>query len=362
MCKKKSRFGYEEKLSMLKLLGLSCGRKLKTTPPFAGNTEVLVKEALMEAEKHGVDVEFIRMVDLDLKPCIHCERCLWMEKGPEYCPVKDDSAFLYDKIMECDGLILGAPVYTKTAPGLLKMFDDRALGPKSDVAFLIEAKKLKEKGVEAGARAEHVGFRGYIDERAFKKRVGGLISQGGSIMHHWLAFDLASLHICCFSQEIRIVDQMRLIGVGRWGHVVLNEKWLERARRLGRNVAEAMKKPIEEVKWMGDEPGVCPVCHLDFVVILGEGNKVMCPLCGITGNLELKDGKITVNFPEEEQKRSLIFTDGLKRDHWFELQENVRIAMQRPDLGEIPKKLEKYIGYGEKLDYKLWLKRGGLKE
>jgi len=321
---------------------------------WCGNTEVLVKEALMEAEKHGVEVEFIRLLDLDIRPCMFCEKCLWMEKGPDFCPVKDDSAFLYDRIMECDGLILGAPVYSMCPPGYLKMFDDRALGPKADVAFLVEAKKLKEKGVEAGKG--YVGFRGYIDERAFKKRVGGLISVGGATTLNWLAFDHALLYVSVFSANIRIIDKMRVFGTSRDGHVVLNEKWLERARMLGRNVAEAMKKPIEEVKWMGDEPGVCPVCHCDLITITGKGNLVECPVCGITGTLTVENGKIIVTFPEEQQEHSRLTLTGLW-DHEVEITENAKMLLQRKDLDQIPKKLEKYMGYAESLAYKLWLKR-----
>jgi multimeric flavodoxin WrbA/uncharacterized Zn finger protein (UPF0148 family) len=334
---------------MPKLLGLSCGSRLgtRTAAGAGGNTEVLVKEALMEAEKLGLQVEFIRLLDLDIRSCIFCENCLWMQKGPDFCPVKDDAAFLYDRIMECDGLILGAPVYSLCPPGLLKMFADRALGPKSDVAFLLEIKKMS--GVDQRGQPR------YIDERAFKNRVGGLISVGGAITPHWLSFDHAMLHVFCFSLNIRIIDQMRVLGTSRDGHVVLNEKWLERARMLGRVVAEAMKKTPEEVRWMG-ESGVCPVCNCNLITITGEGNEIECPVCGITGTLTVENSKIIVTFPEEQQKHSRLTILG-KRDHWVELTENAKVLMQRADLDQVPKKLEKYVGYGESLAYKLWLKR-----
>ncbi|MEM2559998.1 MAG: flavodoxin family protein [Candidatus Bathyarchaeia archaeon] len=335
----------------MRILGISCGSKLtgKLRPgaPIGGNTEVLVKEALMGAEEVGAEVEFIRLLDLDIRPCIHCEQCLWTRKGPEFCVIKDDAPFLYDRIMECDGLILGAPVYSKRIPGYLEVFHDRALGPKADVAFLMEMKK-------AGG-VDRAGQPVRIDERAFKRRVGGLITNGGSITPAWLAFDLTMLHLFMFSEQIQIVDQVRFIGVGQWGHVVLNEKWLERARQLGRNVAEALKKPPEEVKWMG-EPGVCPVCHCNLIIITGRENFVECPVCGITGKLKVENNKIIVDFPETEQKRSVLTIEG-KREHWFELKDNLKIAMQRPGRDQIPQKLEKYMGYAESLIYKLWLKR-----
>ncbi|MEM2455314.1 MAG: flavodoxin family protein [Candidatus Bathyarchaeia archaeon] len=333
----------------MKLLGLSCGTKMgiRHMGMWGGNTEVLVKEALMEAEKLGVEVEFIRLLDLDIRPCIFCEKCLWVEKGPDFCPVKDDSAFLYDRIMECDGLILGAPVYSMCPPGYLKMFEERVLGPKVNVALLLDAKKRGSVDLRGKPR--------YIDGRLFKKRVGGLISVGGATTLNWLAFDHALLYVAIFSLNVHIVDKMRVFGTSRDGHVVLNEKWLERVRILGRNVAEAMKKPLEEVKWMG-EPGVCPVCHCDFVTITGKGNIVECPVCGIAGTLTLENGKIAVTFPKEQQEHSRLTLLGLW-DHEVEITENLKVLMQRSDLDQVPKKLEKYVGYGESLAYKLWQKR-----
>jgi multimeric flavodoxin WrbA/uncharacterized Zn finger protein (UPF0148 family) len=324
----------------MKLLGLSCGTKLGRRHMgmlIGGNTEVLVKEALMGAEELGVDVEFVRLYDLDIRACLHCRTCLTYEKGADACVIKDDAPFLYDRIMECDGLILGAPVYSLTPPGYLKLFEDRMLGPKADVAFLLETKKSGGVGLS--------GPQQVIDERAFKSRVGALISVGGASTPHWLSFGLALLHTTTFPPQINLVDQMQVNSTSLYGHVVLNEKAIERARMLGRNVAEAMKKPIEEVNWMGDEPGICPVCHSNLLIV-GKKNPVVCPICGIRGELKVEGDEIIVTFSEEEQKRSRLTIAG-KREHWVELNEDFKMSLQRPDRGQIPKRLEKYKGYRE---------------
>jgi len=129
--------------------------------------------------------------------------------------------------------------------------------------------------------------------------------------------------------------------------LVLNEEVLERARKLGRNVAEAMKKPIEEVKWMGDEPGTCPVCHSNLLTV-GKKNPVECPVCGIRGELKIKDGEIIVTFSEEEKEHSRLNIQGLK-DHWDELTAaygtSMATLMQKSD--EVEKRRKKYIGYRE---------------
>ena len=53
-----------------KVLGISFGRKM-------GNTDVMIKTALMECEKAGCKVRFIRADDLNIQPCtgwLSCER------------------------------------------------------------------------------------------------------------------------------------------------------------------------------------------------------------------------------------------------------------------------------------------------
>ena len=78
---------------------------------------------------------------------------------------------------------------------------------------------------------------------------------------------------------------------------------LARARRLGRNVVEAMRLPIGEVAWMGDEMGTCPVCHSDLLTVTRQ-NPVICPICGIKGWLRTDGDAITVEFTEDNLNRS----------------------------------------------------------
>ena len=99
----------------MKIFGLACGRKMD-------NTEILVKEALMAAEEAGAVVSFMRLADLHLEPCRGCGSCLksMFEGGDGNCVIDDDLHLLDEQIMECDGLILGSPVYTSTPSALLK--------------------------------------------------------------------------------------------------------------------------------------------------------------------------------------------------------------------------------------------------
>lgn len=127
----------------MKILGISCGRKMS-------NTEILVKEALMGAEELGAEVEFVRLQDLNLKPCTGCNACVvsLMEKGGTGdCVIRDDDfKFIDEKIMDCDGIIVGSPIYEKTPSGQLKILNDR-MGPSHDVAMRMIAKKIREQKI-----------------------------------------------------------------------------------------------------------------------------------------------------------------------------------------------------------------------
>jgi multimeric flavodoxin WrbA len=100
----------------MKLLGLSTGRKM-------GNSEILLKEALMAAEEAGAEVELLRLHDLHIKPCIGCISCSKDQQsgGTGACVIKDDDMpFFNEKLLACDGLIIGVPVYIMPPRGTLR--------------------------------------------------------------------------------------------------------------------------------------------------------------------------------------------------------------------------------------------------
>lgn len=311
----------------MKLLGISCGRKM-------GNSEIMLKEALMAGEELGANVELIRLVDLDIKPCLHCLQCPWNPKGPSGCIHKDDAPFLWDKIMDSDGLIISSPVYTLTPPALLLNIRDRILGPKADIAFIDEYKK-------AGNRDIRFNRQAFVDERIFKARPGGFISIGGAPYHDWVTLAIPLLHTLTFSMQIEIIDQIQIVGAGAPGAILLKEEALERAKILGRNVAQAMGKKRQEMKYIAKDQGLCPSCHLKLFVII-EKNQIMCPICGIKGKLKIHDGEITPLFSEEEQKRSRLTIEG-KRIHFFEILDVFNEFQKRAN--EIPERLKRYESY-----------------
>lgn len=307
----------------MKLLGLTCGRKM-------GNSEILIKEAFMGAEEVGViDLELIRLHDLKLKPCVGCEKCVESAYGggTGECVIKnDDMSFFVRKFKECDGLIISFPVYFLRPPGYLLTMNDRMAG-------------LSMKFSKDGTG---------------KDRVAGLLSVGGT---NWVSLSLSQITTWLHPLQVNIVDQLQVTFSARAGQVLLDQEAIERARKLGRNVAEAMGKKVGEVKFMGDESGQCPVCHSDVLLVrrkvprwgnplidisrfhLTAGSSVECAICGSRGDLKLNGKEITVSFYEEDVKKSR-WSKGGVYEHVLNIQELHKMFEQNENF--IKQKIEKY--------------------
>lgn len=95
---------------------IGSGRKKHTY--FA--TEKLLKNL---QSKGNIEYEIVQLGDYNLKICTGCSLCL--NKGEEFCPLKDDRDILLEKIESSDGIIFATPNYSFDVSGLMKVFLDR---------------------------------------------------------------------------------------------------------------------------------------------------------------------------------------------------------------------------------------------
>ncbi|MFV0436512.1 MAG: flavodoxin family protein [Desulfopila sp.] len=310
----------------MKVLGLTCGRKLS-------NTEIVVKEALMGAEEMGAEVEIVRLLDLHIKPCTGCNACvidLFERGGSGDCVLKgDDFKFIDDKILECDGLIVGTPIYEKTPQGLLKVLNDR-MGPSHDLAFRIIAKKIREeKGITEGKGP---------DERSFKPRLASLFAVGGS---DWTTFALPLLQLFALPMNMKVVDQQLFNWTALPATILLKDEMLARARRSGRHIGKSLQGIIEEAEYIGPK-GVCPVCHSNVVELAGTGEKAICATCGVKGVLNSDGESHVLEVTEADRMLSHVYLSG-KFHHGEDLK---RVSLKPdPRMADIPKLKEKYKNY-----------------
>lgn len=314
------------------VLGLSFGRKL-------GNTDIMIKTALKECEAAGFNVQFIRVDDLDIKPCTGCISCvvgMTTGRGKGGCPIKDDFHILDEALMNCDAVIVGSPTYVLSPTGRFKTVCDR-IGPSHDITF---RKATYEEGLAAGKPVDALP-----DERSFKKRVGALVSVGGAMTKNWLAFMLPTMYEFTMSMGIDVIDMHEYHGAMAYEHVLGNSGQIERMKLMGQHIAQALSADNEQerTKWRGLEEGVCPVCHCDMLTVSKDRKSIECPVCGIYGDLEMKDGRISAVFSEAEKKRSRLYWDG-KLEHSTEIKTRAVGPGQIPDL---KKMLEPFKGYAE---------------
>jgi len=71
----------------------------------------------------NIDSEMVQLSDYNLQICKGCSLCL--NKGEEFCPLKDDRDILLDKIANANGIIFATPNYSFNVSGLMKVFLDR---------------------------------------------------------------------------------------------------------------------------------------------------------------------------------------------------------------------------------------------
>jgi multimeric flavodoxin WrbA len=272
----------------MKVLGLCAGRRM-------GNSEILVKEALMGAEEQGASVEIIRLMDLNIRAPLG-------DGGAKISG--DDAAFLNKKIIESEGIILSAPVYSLTAPGFTQNMRDRVAIRHAEVP---------------------------------KPQIGGLIAVGGT---NWVNLALPTMYLFLPQGQVKLVDQILLPHTSYLGAVVLDEKALMRAHRLGVNIANAVNLPTDQVKYLGDEYAACPICCQNLLKI--KGDSVECPICDVKGKLKIEDGKIKVVFTEEDLKNYRWGAQGLQRH--TDMLKTVNTVDQAKK-AEIEEKSRKYANY-----------------
>jgi multimeric flavodoxin WrbA len=277
----------------VRVLGLGAGNP-------AGSAEILLRLALRAAAAEGAEVALVRLdeLDLPLRPV-----------APGQQAGEGDGPWLWDQLMESDGLIISTPIYSRTITGKLKLVADRLSGPAADVAFAESYRAILQRG-----ETPPVAFP--YDERVFRPRVAGLIAVGGALTSQWKSLALPLMHQMTFSAHIAVADQLLAGGAGMPKAIVLDDEALAAADRVGHSVGSQLGRPFDEVQYRG-EPGLCPLCHLSLVTI--AGTEVECATCGAGGTLVVRDGIPQVRFDDPDRLTRSVITLDEKRAHFHEV-------------------------------------------
>ena len=251
----------------MKILGISCGSVM-------GNSEIMLRKALMDAEKAGAEVELIRINDFFLAPCSDCGFC--EKDGADLihdCVYEDDFPAVAKAYADCDGLIISFPVYNWSPPGQLKVLADR-FGAHYNVA------RLRAKAADGGADATADGSTdgSAVDARFLKKRPVAFISVAGAMDEHYYSMGLGPAVAFAYDLGLTPIDQLMCGFSTDKGHCLKHEDKIAHAGRIGEEIVAAVSSG--DFSWKGEE-GTCPVCHNNMMIL--KDGRITCPFCGVEG-------------------------------------------------------------------------------
>jgi len=84
------------------------------------NSQYYVCYVLDKLATEGMEVEYISLIDRNIKPCRGCYGC----KEALKCTQDDDFGPIFDKMYAADGIIVGSPVYYSSAtPPIMALLD-----------------------------------------------------------------------------------------------------------------------------------------------------------------------------------------------------------------------------------------------
>ena len=91
------------------------------SPNAKGSTYTALEEVSKTLKSEGIETEIIHVGHKDIRGCIGCRQC----KTKGKCVFNDIVNDIAPKFKECDGIVIGSPVYFASANGTLVSFIDR---------------------------------------------------------------------------------------------------------------------------------------------------------------------------------------------------------------------------------------------
>jgi multimeric flavodoxin WrbA len=184
------------------------------SPRRNGNTSALLKSAVQGAIAAGASVDEIVLRDLKMSPCLEIYGC----KQTGRCAIQDDFQLIYDRIVQCDGLILASPIFFYTVSAHTKILMDRCQ------SFWVRKYWMKEP----------------ISKEKVAPRKGLFISAGATKGKK--LFDGALLTVRYFFDplDMDLWGTLLFRGLDFEGDVSKHSAYLEEASAAGRNLSLAL--------------------------------------------------------------------------------------------------------------------------
>jgi hypothetical protein len=228
-----------------------------------GNCEILVKEALNQAQSNGATIRAIRLPDFHLLPCKGCLACVL--KG-EPCRLEDDMHALWEHFQWADGIILSAPTYFLGPAGVIKLLIDR----------------LFEYSLQLGQNP---------------LRPGAIIATAG--LRNWDPFTLPMLSMLAGILQLKLVDRFVAYRPGP-GEVLLDQDTMNRSQKIGTAIVHQISNPEQKIQLITPEKA-CINCGTPFFKLL-DNKQVECQLCQAQAKILEKGNSLSLSWTVEVAK------------------------------------------------------------
>ncbi len=189
----------------MKILGI-CG-----SPRTAGNSAVLLKEALKGAQEIGVEVEEVFLRDKTISPCLEIYGC----KRDGQCVIQDDFQEVAEKMIQADGLILASPIFFYTVSAHTKMLIDRCQS-------LWVKRYLLQLPISPGR----------------PRRKGAFISVGATRGKRLFEGVILTVRYFFDALDVDLTDSLLVRGVDEKGEILDHPEEIRAAYDLGKRLAE----------------------------------------------------------------------------------------------------------------------------
>ncbi|MHC1781141.1 MAG: flavodoxin family protein [Anaerolineaceae bacterium] len=244
-----------------------------------GNCSIMMNEILRLCRGGSLNIDEVNVALLNIRSCVGCFGC---NSGGLRCTLKDDLENIKEKIAWSDAILIVAPSYAFSAPGIMKNILDRC------TAWAFE--KIEERG---------------------KHRIGLAVSVGGA-PEAWNALQrvFPSQFLKLFSCDV--VYQAVYRGIGLKGEILLHPDYLLEMRRIGENLVKAIDGGEYRFPESNESPDrlICPVCKADVFQVCHDG-QYTCAVCGTdvrrVGIMKnnLRAGKFNLFTPEACEAHSV---------------------------------------------------------
>lgn len=196
----------------VKILGIS------GSPRREANTASMVKYCLEWAETLGyVETEYLSLADYKLVPCTGCMKCFGYmvpadEEEYRCYESNDDIKILAPKVAECDGLLIGFPVYSGGVPSLLRIFMEK-LHHFAPMSFTRHAGALRFKALGIISQGGQVYGAQELNNRIMATWGSGI---GMYVVDAWPTVDSPQPQSTFTSGILTTVDGTAIYGKGAW--------------------------------------------------------------------------------------------------------------------------------------------------